>query len=135
MDEWESKLEKMALSMMNENVASLAGVPSWMMVLLKRILEKKNVSVFNKDVAENKGYRYTNNAPFSSQVANLRQTQETLKLIPASAKTIVDIGCGDGTYTIELAEARPDLKFAGSARQPDLAAVSMYILWSLVYAP
>ncbi|MBL7918904.1 MAG: GH3 auxin-responsive promoter family protein [Bacteroidia bacterium] len=41
MDEWESKLEKMALSMMNENVASLAGVPSWMMVLLKRILEKK----------------------------------------------------------------------------------------------
>jgi hypothetical protein len=43
MDEWESKLEKMALSMMNENVASLAGVPSWMMVLLKRILEKKNV--------------------------------------------------------------------------------------------
>jgi hypothetical protein len=44
MDEWESKLEKMALSMMNENVASLAGVPSWMMVLLKRILEKKNVT-------------------------------------------------------------------------------------------
>ena len=43
MDEWESKLEKMATSMMNENVASLAGVPSWMMVLLKRILEKKNV--------------------------------------------------------------------------------------------
>ncbi|MBX3162846.1 MAG: GH3 auxin-responsive promoter family protein [Bacteroidetes bacterium] len=43
MDEWESKLEKMAESMMNENVASLAGVPSWMLVLLKRILEKKNV--------------------------------------------------------------------------------------------
>lgn len=43
MDEWESKLEKMALSMMDENVASLAGVPSWMLVLLKRILEKKGV--------------------------------------------------------------------------------------------
>ena len=77
------------------------------------VLEKKNVSVFNKDVAENKGYRYTNNAPFSSQVANLRQTQETLKLIGTNTKTVVDIGCGDGTYTIELAEARPDLKFAG----------------------
>lgn len=48
MDEWESKLEKIALSMMNENVASLAGVPSWMMVLLKRILEKKNVSSINE---------------------------------------------------------------------------------------
>src|SRR6218665_2902270 len=41
MDEWESKLEQMALSMMDENVTSLAGVPSWMLVLLKRILEKK----------------------------------------------------------------------------------------------
>ncbi len=44
MDEWESKLERMADSMMNENVTSLAGVPSWMLVLLKRILEKKKVS-------------------------------------------------------------------------------------------
>lgn len=41
MDEWESKLEKMAQTMMNENVVSLAGVPSWMLVLLKKILEKK----------------------------------------------------------------------------------------------
>jgi hypothetical protein len=48
MDEWESKLEKMALSMMNENVVSLAGVPSWMMVLLQRILEKKNVRSINE---------------------------------------------------------------------------------------
>lgn len=52
MDEWESKLEKMALTMVNENVVSLAGVPSWMMVLLKRILEKKNVKSI-KDVWPN----------------------------------------------------------------------------------
>ncbi len=44
MDEWESKLEQMALSMMNENVTSIAGVPSWMLVLLKRILQKKGMS-------------------------------------------------------------------------------------------
>ncbi|HQQ94042.1 MAG TPA: GH3 auxin-responsive promoter family protein [Bacteroidia bacterium] len=44
MDEWESKLEKMANSMMNENVVSLAGVPSWMLVLLGKILEKKKVN-------------------------------------------------------------------------------------------
>lgn len=42
MDEWESKLEQMAISMMDENVTSIAGVPSWMLVLLKRIMEKKN---------------------------------------------------------------------------------------------
>lgn len=41
MDEWEAKLEQMALSMMNENVTSLAGVPSWMLVLLRKVMEKK----------------------------------------------------------------------------------------------
>lgn len=44
MQEWESKLEQMAESMMDENVTSLAGVPSWMLVLLKTILDKKKVS-------------------------------------------------------------------------------------------
>lgn len=48
MDEWESKLEKIADSMMNENVTSIAGVPSWMLVLLKRILEKKNAKTINE---------------------------------------------------------------------------------------
>ncbi len=47
MDEWESKIEKMARETMNDNVTSLSGVPSWMLVLLKRILDvsgKKNIS-------------------------------------------------------------------------------------------
>lgn len=48
MDEWESKLEQMALSMMDENVTSLAGVPSWMLVLLKRILEKKKLTTIRE---------------------------------------------------------------------------------------
>ncbi len=48
MDEWESKLEQIALSMMDENVTSIAGVPSWMMVLLKRIMAKKNASTITE---------------------------------------------------------------------------------------
>jgi hypothetical protein len=39
MDEWESKIEKMAHVTMKENVTSIAGVPSWTLVLMKRILE------------------------------------------------------------------------------------------------
>ncbi len=39
LSEWEEKLEQMARSTMNENVTSLAGVPSWMLVLFHRILE------------------------------------------------------------------------------------------------
>lgn len=46
MSEWESKVEKMALSTMNEDVYIIAGVPSWTMVLANKVLElsgKKNL--------------------------------------------------------------------------------------------
>lgn len=39
MDEWEDKIEKLAQSTIKENVTSLSGVPTWTLVLLKRILE------------------------------------------------------------------------------------------------
>jgi GH3 auxin-responsive promoter len=40
MDEWENKLELMAESTMNHDVRSISGVPSWMLVLLRKILHK-----------------------------------------------------------------------------------------------
>jgi len=42
MEEWEEKLEKMAESTVKEDVHILAGIPSWTLVLLKKILEKNN---------------------------------------------------------------------------------------------
>lgn len=39
MDEWESKIEKLAQNTIKENVTSMAGVPTWLIVLMKRILE------------------------------------------------------------------------------------------------
>jgi hypothetical protein len=39
MDEWESKIEKLAETTINENVTSISGVPTWTIVLFKRILE------------------------------------------------------------------------------------------------
>ncbi len=41
MDRWEEKIEKMARATMEEDVYILAGVPSWTLVLLKRILSLK----------------------------------------------------------------------------------------------
>ena len=38
MKEWDEKLNKIAHQAMNENITSLTGVPSWMLILLKRIL-------------------------------------------------------------------------------------------------
>ncbi|MDA0882694.1 MAG: GH3 auxin-responsive promoter family protein [Bacteroidetes bacterium] len=39
MDNWEEKIEKMALAVKDEDVTTVAGVPSWTLVLFKRILE------------------------------------------------------------------------------------------------
>ncbi|MGK7396435.1 MAG: GH3 auxin-responsive promoter family protein, partial [Candidatus Cyclobacteriaceae bacterium M3_2C_046] len=41
MENWEQKLEKMAEETAKENVTSIAGVPTWTIVLLKRILEQE----------------------------------------------------------------------------------------------
>ncbi len=43
MDEWESKINKMAETTATENVTSISGVPTWTFVLLERILEMKGV--------------------------------------------------------------------------------------------
>ncbi|MFK7756767.1 MAG: GH3 auxin-responsive promoter family protein [Flavobacteriales bacterium] len=41
MEDWEHKIDKMALASMNEDVRMIVGVPSWTLVLLKRIMEIK----------------------------------------------------------------------------------------------
>ena len=48
LDEWENKIEQLAQTTSEENVTSLAGVPTWTLLLLKRILEITN----KKTIAE-----------------------------------------------------------------------------------
>ncbi len=40
MSKWETKMEAIVNETINENITSLVGVPSWMLVLLNRVLEK-----------------------------------------------------------------------------------------------
>ena len=44
MSEWESKLERIAHHTLEEDVTNLAGVPSWMLILIQRILEIKGTN-------------------------------------------------------------------------------------------
>lgn len=48
LDEWEDKIEKLAQVTAGENVTSLAGVPTWTLLLLKRILEIKGKSTMKE---------------------------------------------------------------------------------------
>ncbi|MDR2204803.1 MAG: GH3 auxin-responsive promoter family protein [Flavobacteriaceae bacterium] len=67
MTEWESKLKAMVSEVKNEDVGSLTGVPSWMMVLLQRVLQEtgtenvsdlwKNLEVFFHGGISFKPYR------------------------------------------------------------------------------
>lgn len=75
--------------------------------------QKHNVAEFNSDVTENSGYRYTTNAPYSSIVANERITRAVLASIPKSASKIVDVGCGDGSYSALIAAAFPKAAVVG----------------------
>ena len=44
MDNWEEKVEKIAQATAHENVTSMAGVPTWTLVVLRRLLAMRNAS-------------------------------------------------------------------------------------------
>jgi ubiquinone/menaquinone biosynthesis C-methylase UbiE len=60
------------------------------------------VDAFDHDVIDNAGYRYTTNAQLSSLLSNERLTRETLKATNFQNRSVIDIGCGDGTYSLAL---------------------------------
>ncbi len=64
---------------------------------------KKNVQFFNEDVATHGGYLYTREQ-LSCKLANERISQSRNQLYPFQGKSILDIGCGDGTFSIELVQ-------------------------------
>jgi len=59
---------------------------------------------FDADVAERSGYQYTTDAKLSSHLANARISEAVLNVTDFSNKSVIDIGCGDGTYTHEFAD-------------------------------
>lgn len=70
----------------------------------------ENYFIFDTDISLNGGYWYTTSAQTSSQLANDRLTKATISIANLSGKKIIDVGCGDGTYTWELfRRCRPKL--------------------------
>ncbi|MDQ7781619.1 MAG: class I SAM-dependent methyltransferase [Desulfomonilaceae bacterium] len=61
-----------------------------------------NSEAFRKDARRKGGYQYTTDPSLSSVLANRRLSQATLEIADFTNKRVLDIGCGDGTYTSEL---------------------------------
>lgn len=73
LDEWETKIEQLAQSTIKENVTSIAGVPTWTLVLLKRILnitQKQTIKEVwpNLELYIHGGVAFT---PYKQQFENL----------------------------------------------------------------
>ncbi len=88
MDKWDDKLEKLAHATINEKVVSLAGVPSWMLIIMKRVLEitgKKSITDVwpNLEVYFHGGVNFT---PYKEQFKTLfnKQDMNYLELYNAS---------------------------------------------------
>lgn len=66
---------------------------------------EKNFLAFNEDIKKNGQYLYTNFQQYSAYIATKRQSKELIKLIMEYIgynATILDVGCGDGIFTLEL---------------------------------
>ena len=84
MDDWEKKIDQLAESTMNKNVSVLSGVPSWMLIMIKRILEIKgaksisevwpNLELFMHGGVNFEPYREQYNALIPKEGMNYYQT-------------------------------------------------------------
>jgi SAM-dependent methyltransferase len=63
--------------------------------------KKDNVHRFDDDVSKTGSYAYTTEK-LSAQFANARISESIAKSYEFSGKRILDLGCGDGTYTLEF---------------------------------
>ena len=57
---------------------------------------------FDQDVVRSGGYQYTKTDRRSSIYANNRYSDVIVSSVPMDGKSVVDVGCGDGTYTAML---------------------------------
>ena len=62
---------------------------------------KNNVSQFDDDVRQTGSYAYTAER-FSARVANSRFSECIANSFNFEGKAVLDLGCGDGTYTLEF---------------------------------
>lgn len=94
MEEWESKLEKIVDEAIKKNVTSLIGVPSWMLVLIKKVLERTGA----KDLSEVwpnlelYGHGGVSFAPYEKQFK---------KLLPDSVTYLETYNASEGFFGIQ----------------------------------
>jgi len=86
------------------------------------VTKEKNIKRFDHDVLDNSGYLYTATKKISCRIANQRLTDVTFEFADFAGKRVIDVGCGDGTYTLELFKRRPKYLLGIDASQKAVEA-------------
>ena len=103
MDEWEAKLDEIIRQTLRDNVTSLAGVPSWNLVLIKHILDytgKENLLEVwpNLELFTHGGVSFT---PYREQFK---------KLIPSDQMHYLEVyNASEGHFAVQDEPARDDM--------------------------
>jgi len=103
MDEWEEKLEEITRQTLRDNVTSLAGVPSWNLVLIKHVLDytgKKNLLEVwpNLELFTHGGVSFT---PYREQFR---------KLIPSDQMHYLEVyNASEGHFAVQDEPAKDDM--------------------------
>ncbi len=64
--------------------------------------EKSNIEVFNRDASARGGYVYTATTRLSCRLATDRSLEAILETGVLGGRSIIDMGCGDGYYTLRI---------------------------------
>jgi SAM-dependent methyltransferase len=62
--------------------------------------DRKNVDVFDRDALSHGGYLYTNSDRLSCRLATQRSTDAILAADCFRGRSVIDLGCGDGFYSL-----------------------------------
>ena len=76
----------------------------------------KTAYSFNEDIENNGRYQYTNFNEYSAYIATKKQSEVLIKLVKEKTLrniNILDVGCGDGTFTFEILKEINPRKIVG----------------------
>lgn len=105
MSEWETKVERMARETMNENITSICGVPTWVLVLIQKIFQLKKITSGNLLEVWPQLELFIHGA-----VSFIPYRQQFHQMIPASAMNYVETyNASEGFFGIQNEPDKHDM--------------------------
>jgi len=84
----------------------------------------KDVDIFNRDAAQQNGYGYTLAKQLSSRLATARSADEVLRLGDFRNCSLLDVGCGDGYFTIQYRDRGKPIRITALDAAPEALKVA-----------